>query len=668
MIKNILLMTILSLIMMVHPGAVSATTWKPITALEKTPTPSEMLNKLPEGATLDWLLKMSRRGKESSHRQPLNLSEAYEDMSNFGGYVNLLTQDVALDFNPETGFIDETISVTLEVNEDDTDKIPLSFPDHFEISEIKNSGGEDQEWSKSANTLIVYMDPPSKKGELLEFTMKASGTVICSNDGIKPCSFGGNYAYVTHADYYLQGSPIVLDMFQGSLEVTVPPGKQVVATGRLEEAVYNEESNSFRFVHDYETIYYSFAVADYQVTEELFKGVPIRVHTREKDVQHHTEVLDVTRNILEFYTTEFSDFPFDDLDLVQMDKNFGGGYGPQSTVFMYSGTFDMDQEGWGGWGGSASRVQLISHEIAHQWWGNLVNMLEVNSVILSEGLAEFSSAFHWEKEYESRSNFISNGMNYVYTVPAEDDVPIGSAMVTQSYMYNTLAYDKASVVFDMLQHELGDETFRKGMSEYVATFGYSAANLTSFFETMSAVSGVDLDSFRAQWVDGTGYPRILARSTQVKTDEGDWLLQVSLEQVGEQVFTVQLPIQVTHLEDERKEIIDTIVMDSETVNATFRFDAPILRVSVDPDRIYLHRIQSQDQGDPNLSGIADGSDLIDMAIMMHRNIVFGYGDSNYFYPNASYNSRFDLNQDGSINEDDVALLIEGNEIKRERED
>ena len=643
-----------------------ATTWKSAMELKRELSSSEINRILPSGVNPSWIQRMSHRENETTHRHFMNSHEENDEMSNFGGYINLLHQDVILDFDPETGFIDETLFVTLEVNEEESDKIPLSFPDHFEISEITDSKGNLFEWSNSANTLILKMSPPATKGDILDLVIKASGTVICTNEGIKPCAFGGNYSYVTHADYYVQGSPIVLDMFQGSLEIHVPPGKRAIATGKLDKAVYSDSGNSFRFKHDYETIYYSFAVSDYETSEEQMVGVPVRVHTRSKDVGHHKEVLDVARNILEFYTDSFTTFPFDDLDLVQMDKNFGGGYGPQSTVFMYSGTFDMDQEGWGGWGGSASRVQLISHEIAHQWWGNLVNMLEVNSVILSEGLAEFSSAFHWEQEYDSRSNFISNGMNYIYTVPAEEDVPIGSMAVTQSTNYNTLAYDKASVVFDMLKHELGSTVFLHGMREYINSFSYSAANLESFFEVMSSVSGVNLDLFREQWIDGTGYPKILVESKQAKTSDGDWLLQISIEQKGDKIYQMNLPVEVTHFQDERKEVIDEITTTEKMMMATYRFAEPVMRVSIDPQRIYLHRIQSKNQGDPNLSGVADGSDLIDMAIMMHRNIVFGYGDDNYFYPNTSYSSRFDLNQDGSINLDDVNLLIQGEQIEADR--
>ena len=619
-----------------------------------------MKKQLPVGADDGWLHRLNYQ-KQHRDREREVLSNHLPDSSdptNFGGYINLITQNVALDFDPETGFIDEIIEITLVSNEDNLDKVPLSFPDHFNISSIETPEGESLSWQNSSNTLILEMDPPLNTGDELSFTLKADGNLECPSGGIKPCSFGGNFAYATHADYYLQGSPIVLDMFQGTLEVRVPSDQTVVATGRLEEAIYSPEGNTFRYTHDFETIYFSFAVSDYVTGEQMVDGIPIRVHTRQKDAEHHPEMLDIASDIVTFYASEFSKYPFFNLDMVQMDNEFGGGYGPQATVFMYAGTFDTD--GGGGWGGGdSSRIQLVSHEIAHQWWGNFVNLNEAGSVILSEGLAEFSSAYHWQKQYDSRANFISNGMNYLYTVPPEEDVPIGSAAVFQSYLYNVLAYDKASVVFDMLQHELGPEPFMEGIHTYTENFGYRAAKLSDFFNVMEEVSGVDLTTFKDQWVNGTGYPRLSIQTESFQVTDEEWLIRLTINQSEENPFTLSLPLSVTFQGDHRKEVLEPIQIEGATTVVERRLKGAPLRINPDPEQIYLTRIAAMDQGDPNLSGVSDGSDMLDMAIMMHRNIVFSWGNNEYFYPNSSYIHRYDLDQNGTIDEDDLALFLNG---------
>ena len=338
-----------------------------------------------------------RENKEADEYQP----------SNFGGYINLLTQDVELTFSPETGEVSERITIVLEVNENYLDKIPLSYPDHFTVEDLSETSGREFTWFNSSNTLILELEEPANTGDIFTFVLDAVGTVQCPNTGIKPCDYGGEFSYITHGDFYVQGSPVVLDMFKGTLSVTVPSDQVVVATGRLVESIYNDDSSTFVYNHDYETIFYSFAASNYQTTEARIVGVPVRVHTRPNEELHHEEILTTAKSILEFYESEFSLYPFMNLDMVQMDNEFGGGYGPQATVFMYRGAFDTD--GGGGWGGGeASRTQLISHEIAHQWWGNFVNLQSAGAVILSEGLAEYSSALHWEKVYDSRSNFVSN--------------------------------------------------------------------------------------------------------------------------------------------------------------------------------------------------------------------------------------------------------------------
>ena len=641
--------------------------WKSATELLHTLSLREIQQQLPTPLERSWLQRMEHRAHHHGHfpGEEVEAQETDEtgefEASNFGGYINLLTQNVEVIFSPESGELNEWITVELEVNEDDLDKIPLSFPDHFNVSSLTEVSGRQFTWFNSTNTLILELEEPAQAGERFTFLLEATGTVECPNTGIKPCDFGGNYAYITHADFYIQGSPVVLDMFKGSLTVTVPGQQVVVATGRLVETTYTDDTSTFTYIHDFETIFYSFAVSNYVTTEAEIVGVPVRVHTRPNDEVHHEELLITAKSILEFYETEFSLYPFMNLDMVQMDNNFGGGYGPQATVFMYRGAFDTDGGGWGG--GEASRTQLISHEIAHQWWGNFVNLQSAGAVILSEGLAEYSSALHWEKMYESRSNFISNGLNYLYTVPDDEDVAIGSAYVGASPYYNTLAYDKASVVFDMLKYELGEEVFQSGMEAYISQHGYSAATLADYFEIMEEVSGKDLTVFQEQWINGTGHPTFEIETLQTKVDDKTWKLEITLEQGDEKPFQLKMPLRVTRGDTGDEVLFDDILIDGETTTAEKIVDFPIRRVHFDRTRIYLSRNMGKNDGDPNLSGIQDGSDLIDLAAMQHRNIVFSYGNQDYFFPNGNYNPTYDLDSNGRIDSDDIELFLSAGELE-----
>lgn len=659
---------LISFVFFIHESTSMAQGAKRMNSIPEGASWKAMTEALPLGAETWWLSRIAQEKHRDHERKIMmgNLPER-EEASNFGGYINLLTQDMVIEVDPETGYLEESIEIRIASNEDNLDKVPLSFPTTFKIENVRDGNDVPIEWQDSTNTMILSLETPLMLGEELIIRFEAQGTLQCGGGGIQPCAFGGSHSYATHADYYVQGSPITLDLFSGSMEIRVPPGLSVAATGRLDEAYYGDEYTSFRYVHDFETIYYSFAIAEYVMTEKEIADVPVRIHTLQNVSAYHDKMLLEAENIIDFYTKSFSPFPFNNLDIVQMDNNFGGGYGPQATIMMYADVFNTD--GGGGWGGGdSSRIQLMSHEIAHQWWGNFVNLASVHSVILSEGLAEFSSAYHWAEEYDSRTNFISNGMNYLYTVPEEEDVPLSSSYIFQSPHYNVLAYDKASVVFDMLRDELGTQVYLEGIAAYIDSYGYSAADLSKFFEVMENVSERDLSTFRKQWVDGTRYPTLQVETNSFKGGDNEWIIQVKVvQEESEEPFSFTLPMSVTFEENHRRMKLKPIQIEGALTEMEYRFNQPVLRINPDPDRTYLTRLFGSDPRDPNLSGTSDGTDLLDMAIMMHRNILFSWGNNQYFYPNPSYLDRYDLDRNGSINDEDLSLFIEGPQEELEEE-
>ena len=327
--------------------------WKSATELLHTLSLREVQQQLPTPIERSWLTRMEHRAHHRAHfpGEEVEAQETGEtgeyEASNFGGYINLLTQDVAVVFSPESGEVNEQITIELEVNEDDLDKIPLSFPDHFNVSSLTEISGRQFTWFNSTNTLILELEEPAEAGALHSFWRRPEQW-----NAPTPVLNPATLEAITHILRMLTSifrKPVVLDMFKGSLTVTVPGQQVVVATGRLVETTYTGDTSTFTYVHDFETIFYSFAVSNYVTTEAEIVGVPVRVHTRPNDKIHHEELLITAKSILEFYETEFSLYPFMNLDMVQMDNNFGGGYGPQATVFMYRGAFDTD--GGGGWGG-----------------------------------------------------------------------------------------------------------------------------------------------------------------------------------------------------------------------------------------------------------------------------------------------------------------------------
>ena len=605
-------------------------------------------------ADLAGFVKRAQRDSEQVHVMKTEIDEM--EPSFFGGSYNILHQDIVVDIDPNTGLMDTWITVTFQIMEEDVELLPLLFPNSMEVDSLILE--EDSlPIQHSAGTLILNPEDPFVANEVYSCSFHAVGTANCVGGFSSGCHFGSSQLnYITHGEYYPQNPTAILDLFRATLEVRVPNPIKVAATGRLIDVVEwnDEDKTAFVYNHDFETIFVSFSMGVYEMPSTDAASIPITAFVRNDNLDNADNLLASAVNIVDFYEEMFSDFPFLNLDVVEINNSFSGGYGPQATIMMLSDVFEATPDSYY----YNYLRQLMSHEIAHQWWGNMVSLGSNNSVTLSEGLAEFSSGFYSEKESQSLSPFISNSMSYMYTVPPEQELSLASVLLYGSQYYQTLAYDKGSSVFNMLRYELGEDIFLDGIQSYIERHAYSAADLDDFFSAMEEMSGEDLGWFFDQWFASTGYPLFEMETTPFQGEnESDWYLKVTVTQAGANPVKMRLPLSVTYDKDKRTEDLEPIAIEGESTTKVYRIEGPVFRVSPDKKRAFIQRTRSTMNGDVNLSGDVDGSDLVDMAVLYQRNIVVSTNNGDFFWPNGSYLPRFDLNSDGKIDESDIELLM-----------
>ena len=165
-----------------------------------------------------------------------------------------------------------------------------------------------------------------------------------------------------------------------------------------------------------------------------------------------------------------------------------------------------------------SRVELISHETAHMWFGDMVTMKWFDDVWTKEVFANHFAALLSAGrfgEIDSSVNDFSNFNILAYnedrsagTVPLSQ--PLGN-LQDAGLVYGNIVYDKAPVVMRMLSSMMGEEPFREGIREYLRTYGYSNATWDDLIGILDKCSERDLVSWSGSWVHSEGMPHISAR-------------------------------------------------------------------------------------------------------------------------------------------------------------
>jgi hypothetical protein len=233
---------------------------------------------------------------------------------------------------------------------------------------------------------------------------------------------------------------------------------------------------------------------------------------------------------------------------------------------------------------------LVSHELAHQWWGDLITCADFHHIWLNEGFATYSSAFWYEHLY-------GKGAASTYMMSQGKYIGPGTIYVENPENFETifvyrLTYLKAAWVLHMLRHTVTDPVFFEILKTYAASplHKYGTATTAQFREICEEISGLNLKKFFQQWIYSEYYP-YYSYGWSIKEDTDSYRIKVRIDQVQQEKIRENLrffwmPVDVKiNMEDS-----DTtfVIMDS-LKSQTFEFsvnEKPLM-VELDPNNWIL---------------------------------------------------------------------------------
>lgn len=572
-------------------------------------------------------------------------------------------QDITVDLNAAKSTLKTTLVLTLVFNEP-TEQLQLVTGSVTKavVTAADGTPVESKLTQLNGMSLLgVTLPQAASPTDKLQLKVETQATLDCSPEGIGllPCGLGATYQWVTFHRYYLQAALAGHAPFTSDLHVITPADRLAAAPGLLSGSELMEDG---RKVHHFKQIERTdnagFAVADYEALEgKLEGGQPLRIFTAGKFVPYADNILGLVQDVTSWYGERFAKFPWSSLNIIQLDKDFGGGYAPLSSVFMYRDVFGA-QPGTGFW---QQTVELTAHELGHQWWGNYVEPYSVGDVALSESLAEESSCWYTEKTLDSRSQLIGNHLSYLYTVPPTQDVAVGSQNVYNSAHYVAVVYHKGSAVLDMLRAMIGDEAMAKGLALYAKSFGRDYARLDDLRKAMEEASGQKLSWFWQQWFNKTGPIRAEVAGRLVNNG-GQWAVRLRFAQPAQgnspsapapKRFSVDVTIDYA---DSTQDVIAVEIapVGDEPVIAEVPVKAQPVRVRLDVQRKLLRMWATATPGDFNFSGLVDGADLVELALRHGRAVrVIGKSGQEFFFSDTAWNELYDLQPDLRVDMLDV---------------
>ena len=303
-----------------------------------------------------------------------------------------------------------------------------------------------------------------------------------------------------------------------TVKATVPAGWVAVSNGAVKNTAIGGKKRTYSFntSDTISTYLFSIVAGRFQMASKKYRDRQINLYYRETDTAKLNYSLDTILQ-LQQYALQFMEnytgisYPFQKLDIIAIpDFQFGGmehvgaiDYAASSLFLDRSAT---QQQRLG-------RLKLLSHEIAHAWFGDLVTMKWFDDVWMKEVFANFMAdkvADELMPDDKSNFRFVLDHYPSAYSVDrTEGTHPIRQQLDNLNQaglLYGAIIYDKAPIVLKQLEKLMGNELFQKGAQEYLKKYAYKNAGWPDLVAIMNKISNKDISEWNDTWINKEGRP------------------------------------------------------------------------------------------------------------------------------------------------------------------
>ena len=430
----------------------------------------------------------------------------------------------------------------------------------------------------SHNNDVIRIDFPESLKRGIEKTVEitysgipADGLIISRNKYNNKTFFADNWPNRAH--HWLACIDHPSDKASVEFIVRTPTRYQVVANGvMIEHYTLNAGEKITRYR---ESVPLPMKVAVIGVADFAFQkpgeveGIPVETwvyrEDREKGFYDYAQAID----ILPFFIKNIGPYPYKKLANVQ-SKTIFGGMENAGAIFYFENSVT----------GKRDMEALIAHEIAHQWFGNMVTETHWPHLWLSEGFATYLTHLYLEKKYgiDSLKKRMDSDRHTILEFGRRKSTPVVDSTVN-NYMdlLNVNSYQKGSWVLHMLRSFVGDSSFWKGIQTFYLRFREKNASTDDFRKVMEDVSGHNLRQFFKQWLHTPGNPQL---TNSWKYDASLKSLSISIRQQQKNIF--QFPITIRVHSKDGVFTKSFFITQKETILA-FPSSSNPTQVVIDPD-------------------------------------------------------------------------------------
>lgn len=418
--------------------------------------------------------------------------------------------EIALDFEQET--VSGTVSTTFSALYDEVSTIVFDAVElHVERVTL---GGKEQEFSADGKKLLVTLDHPYTHGEEFTLAVEYHAKPRTGLHFMKPVPedptrpvHAWTFGQPRYHSYWFPCHDAPNDRATTEIVVTVPAQFQTISNGKLLEVIDHGATKTHHWLHDIPHAAYlvSLVVGDFAVIEDSYNGIPVTYYIRHDRKDDAPLYMGKTPQMMRFFS-EYTGVEYPYSKYAQTVVEIYTGAMEHTTATTHSFALIPDQKA----ALDIDLVPVVAHELAHQWFGDLVTCRDWPNGWLNEGFATYFEEL-WG-EHDQGNDYFKHSMLELKKGYLAEDSEYRRPIVYHVYhsdgfeLFDGHMYNKGGWVLHMLRHQLGEKTFRRAINAYLGRYREREVITADLERTLEEVTGRSLAQFFQQWVYSGGYP------------------------------------------------------------------------------------------------------------------------------------------------------------------
>ncbi len=418
--------------------------------------------------------------------------------------------------NPDTQTLTAEVDVVIHPIGREITSATFELNDALTVSKVVGADQQPIAFSRDPghHTIHLTFAQPLKSNQPFGITFNYDGQLTGAEEspvyGVRFAEIAQNFAYLLYPSRWFPISGYTVDRYSADMEITVPAGFKVIASGNQTGEETTADGVTYKFSYNQPSFPGSIAVVKDNPQQVSASGVNTTVYFRGQDAGMANGYGRETGEVMTYLTSVFGLPPEANLTLVETSDGAPNGYAAPGIIFLAPGSI-----------GTEVNQRLLANMVAREWWGILLSPRTRDHLWITNGMSKYAEVL-----YLGHVNGDAWVDNEIHDINVEaltvTEPPVIQAARLDDYSPELVAltFDKGAAVLHMLRGIMGDESFMKLLKDIPDKFAWKEIDTADFRKEASALAGQNLDYFFLQWIESQGAPEFRLEYTVYRTQKG----------------------------------------------------------------------------------------------------------------------------------------------------